>query len=38
MPADSGRGFVVVQHPEPSPGSTLSEILQRSTAMQVAEA
>ena len=38
MPADSGMGFVVVQHLDPSHVSILTEILQRSTAMPVVEA
>jgi two-component system CheB/CheR fusion protein len=38
MPADSGMGFVVVQHLDPSHASILSEILQRSTGMPVVEA
>ncbi|PXW95240.1 two-component system CheB/CheR fusion protein [Sphaerotilus hippei] len=38
MPADSGMGFVVVQHLDPSHASILSEILQRSTTMVVVEA
>ncbi|MDP2020561.1 MAG: chemotaxis protein CheB [Hydrogenophaga sp.] len=38
MPADSGMGFVLVQHLDPAHSSMLSEILQRSTAMPVVEA
>ncbi|MFM9916743.1 MAG: chemotaxis protein CheB [Rhizobacter sp.] len=38
MPVDSGMGFVVVQHLDPSHGSILAEILQRSTRMPVIEA
>lgn len=38
MPADSGLGFVLVPHLDPSHASLLSEILQRSTAMPVVEA
>ena len=38
MPADSGLGFVLVQHLDPSHASILCEILQRSTAMPVVEA
>ncbi|HYN59012.1 MAG TPA: chemotaxis protein CheB [Rubrivivax sp.] len=38
MPADSGMGFVLVQHLDPSHASILTEILQRSTAMPVVEA
>lgn len=38
MPADSGMGFVLVQHLDPTHTSILSEILQRSTAMPVVEA
>jgi two-component system CheB/CheR fusion protein len=37
MPADSGMAFVVVQHLDPTHTSILTEILQRSTAMQVIE-
>jgi two-component system CheB/CheR fusion protein len=38
MPTDSGLAFVLVPHLDPSHGSLLSEILQRSTTMQVVEA
>ncbi|MDE2092837.1 MAG: PAS domain-containing protein [Burkholderiales bacterium] len=38
MPADSGMGFVLVQHLDPSHASILTEILQRNTAMPVVEA
>jgi two-component system CheB/CheR fusion protein len=38
MPADSGMGFVVVQHLDPSHESILTEILQRSTTMPVVQA
>lgn len=38
MPPDSGMGFVLVQHLDPTHTSILSEILQRSTAMPVVEA
>jgi two-component system CheB/CheR fusion protein len=38
MPADSGIAFVLVPHLDPSHESLLSEILQRSTTMQVVEA
>lgn len=38
MPANSGMGFVLVQHLDPTHTSILSEILQRSTAMPVVEA
>ena len=38
MPPDSGMAFVLVQHLDPSHASILSEILQRSTQMPVAEA
>jgi len=38
MPADSGMGFVLVQHLDPTHTSILAEILQRSTAMPVVEA
>jgi len=38
MPADSGMGFVLVQHLDPSHASVLTEILQRCTAMPVVEA
>lgn len=38
MPVDSGMGFVLVQHLDPTHPSILSEILQRSTTMPVVEA
>jgi two-component system, chemotaxis family, CheB/CheR fusion protein len=38
MPADSGMGFVLLQHLDPTHASILSEILQRSTSMPVVEA
>ena len=38
MPAASGMAFVLVQHLDPSHASILTEILQRSTGMRVAEA
>lgn len=38
MPPDSGMGFVLVQHLDPTHPSILSEILQRSTPMPVVEA
>ncbi len=38
MPVTSGMAFVLVQHLDPSHASILTEILQRSTAMPVAEA
>jgi len=38
MPPDSGMGFVVVQHLDPTHPSILAEILQRSTTMPVVEA
>ena len=38
MPPDSGMGFVLVQHLDPTHPSILAEILQRSTAMPVVEA
>ena len=38
MPPDSGMGFVLVQHLDPTHTSILSEILQRSTSMPVVEA
>jgi two-component system CheB/CheR fusion protein len=38
MPVDSGMGFVLVQHLDPSHASILTEILQRNTAMPVVEA
>jgi two-component system, chemotaxis family, CheB/CheR fusion protein len=38
LSADSGMGFVVVQHLDPSHASILTEILQRSTEMPVVEA
>jgi two-component system, chemotaxis family, CheB/CheR fusion protein len=38
MPADSGMGFVLVQHLDPSHASMLVEILQRATRMPVVEA
>ncbi|MGJ0515855.1 MAG: chemotaxis protein CheB [Methylomicrobium sp.] len=38
MPADSGMAFVLVQHLDPSHASLLTDILQRSTRMQVVEA
>jgi two-component system CheB/CheR fusion protein len=38
IPADSGMGFELVQHLDPTHTSILSEILQRSTAMPVVEA
>lgn len=38
MPADSGIGFVLVQHLDPSHASMLAEILQRATRMPVVEA
>ena len=37
-PADSGMGFVLVPHLDPSHASVLTEILQRCTAMPVVEA
>ena len=37
-PADSGMAFVIVQHLDPEHVSTLPELLQRSTGMQVIEA
>jgi two-component system CheB/CheR fusion protein len=37
MPADSGMGFVLVQHLDPTHPSILTEILQRSTTMRVVE-
>ncbi|MDP3903534.1 MAG: chemotaxis protein CheB, partial [Methylococcaceae bacterium] len=37
-PVDSGIAFVLVQHLDPSHASLLTEILQRSTTMQVVEA
>jgi two-component system CheB/CheR fusion protein len=38
MPVDSGIGFVLVQHLDPSHASMLVEILQRATGMPVVEA
>jgi two-component system CheB/CheR fusion protein len=38
MPPDSGMGFVLVQHLDPTHPSILTEILRRSTAMPVVEA
>jgi len=38
MPPDSGLGFVLVQHLDPSHASLLVEILQRATRMPVVEA
>ncbi|HET6654754.1 MAG TPA: chemotaxis protein CheB [Gammaproteobacteria bacterium] len=38
MPADSGMAFVLVQHLDPDRQSMLTELLQRETAMPVAEA
>jgi two-component system, chemotaxis family, CheB/CheR fusion protein len=38
MPEDSGLGFVLVQHLDPSHASLLVEILQRATRMRVVEA
>ncbi|MEO5698347.1 MAG: chemotaxis protein CheB, partial [Burkholderiaceae bacterium] len=38
MPVDSGMGFVLVQHLDPSHASILTEIIQRCTAMPVVEA
>ncbi len=38
MPADSGMTFLVIQHLAPAPPSLLTEILARSTSMQVVEA
>ena len=38
VPPDSGLGFVLVPHLDPSHASILTEILQRSTAMPVIEA
>ncbi|MES2839624.1 MAG: chemotaxis protein CheB [Pseudomonadota bacterium] len=38
MPQDSGMGFVLVQHLDPTHHSILAEILQRSTRMPVVEA
>ena len=38
MPVDSGMGFVLVQHLDPTHPSILAEILQRSTTMTVVEA
>ena len=38
MPATSGMAFVVLQHLDPTHSSILTEILQRSTSMPVAEA
>jgi two-component system, chemotaxis family, CheB/CheR fusion protein len=38
IPSNSGMGFVLVQHLDPSHASILTEILQRSTAMPVIEA
>ena len=38
MPVDSGMGFVLVQHLDPTHPSILAEILQRSTTMPVVEA
>lgn len=37
MPADSGMGFVIVQHLDPTRGSMLAEILSRETAMPVVQ-
>ncbi|MDP1683626.1 chemotaxis protein CheB [Hydrogenophaga sp.] len=38
MPVDTGMGFVLVQHLDPTHPSILTEILRRSTAMTVVEA
>jgi two-component system CheB/CheR fusion protein len=38
MPADTGLGFVVVQHLAPTTESSMPEILQRSTRMPVSQA
>ncbi len=38
MPADSGQALVLVQHLDPEHSSVLTELLQRCTAMPVAEA
>jgi len=38
MPAETGMGFVLVQHLDPSHASVLTEILQRCTSMPVVEA
>lgn len=38
VPADSGLGFVVVQHLDPTHDTILAELLQRRTTMPVAEA
>ena len=38
MPADSGMGFVVVQHLEPTHESRMAEILAKCTAMKVVQA
>ena len=38
MPVDSGMGFVLIQHLDPSRSSLLADILQRSTRMPVVEA
>ncbi len=38
LPIDSGMGYVLVQHLDPSHASMLVEILQRATAMPVVEA
>ena len=37
LPADTGMGFVLVQHLAPSHPSALAEILSRATSMPVAE-
>ncbi len=37
LPADTGMGFVLVQHLDPTHASMLSEILARATAMPVME-
>jgi two-component system CheB/CheR fusion protein len=38
MPADSGAGFVVIQHLDPTHKSLIAELLSKITAMQVVEA
>jgi two-component system CheB/CheR fusion protein len=38
LPADTGLAFVLIQHLDPSHHSSLSEILQRATAMPVTDA
>jgi len=38
IPPDSGMAFVLVSHLDPSHASILTEILQRTTSMPVAEA